>query len=437
MVTQETSEATIAKSRPRRDIRAPARMRDNADQPTPPATTQTKKHNTPVEDSDDSDFDIGQPTIQLDSDEEDDDDLPLPSEIGRTPSQSSMAPSKGGTKDNRGGEGVAADGYDSNESVLGEKDLDDGDFIAKKILPRLKASVYAFFDPKPTIEWHSYQPRKKGGKVVSRRYVKFRCSAPQCKSQGQHSRFVYCATKGSDKTLTRNLRAHAEGCWGKEALQAADRVEGGQAQARDILKGRDNNLRDGSILTAFENKTRVTLTYSTRPPTVAETKANHVRWIAESKRPFEIVRDPGYLLNMKEGHPQQYVPSPSTVRRDVKEAFAGCRRKVAKILQDVEGAMHFGTNCWTSPNHRAFIAVIVQYEEKGKIHSWCLDVVELPKRHTGHRLAEALMSVIEEFGLLDKFLASVSDNASPNNVMVDHFRYFSSCAGAEAGAANR
>ncbi|KAF7762398.1 hypothetical protein Agabi119p4_8991 [Agaricus bisporus var. burnettii] len=78
-----------------------------------------------------------------------------------------------------------------------------------------------------------------------RRYLKFRCVAAHCKGR---TRFVYRATFGSDRSSTSNLRVHAEGCWGKETIDAASNVEGGVAATRNLLKGWDNKLRDGTLL---------------------------------------------------------------------------------------------------------------------------------------------------------------------------------------------
>ena len=50
-------------------------------------------------------------------------------------------------------------------------------------------------------------------------------------------------------------------------------------------------------------------------------------------RPFEIVKDRGFLSLMKTGRPGYYVPSPSTVSRDVKQVFARTRARVAEMLQ--------------------------------------------------------------------------------------------------------
>lgn len=154
--------------------------------------------------------------------------------------------------------------------------------------------------------------------------------APYCKGR---TRFVYRATFGSDRSSTSNLRVHAENCWGKETLEAASRVEGGVSATRDLLKGKDNNLRDGTLLSAFKRKTKTKIEYLLRPPVKSEIKANHVLWIVQSNRPPEIVKDPGYLKNMKDGRPHIWVPSPSTIRRDIKVAFVGCHQKLYERLK--------------------------------------------------------------------------------------------------------
>lgn len=58
-----------------------------------------------------------------------------------------------------------------------------------------------------------------------------------------------------------------------------------------------------------------------------------VRWVAESMRPFNVVADRGFMMLMKTGRPEYYLPSPDTVSRDVKEVFVKTRQRVAKMLQ--------------------------------------------------------------------------------------------------------
>jgi hypothetical protein len=71
------------------------------------------------------------------------------------------------------------------------------------------------------------------------------------------------------------------------------------------------------------------------------TRAEIVRWVAESKRPFKIVKDRGFQSLMKTGRPGYHIPSPDTVSRDVKMVFVNVRKRIAKMLQVGSISSHF------------------------------------------------------------------------------------------------
>lgn len=62
-------------------------------------------------------------------------------------------------------------------------------------------------------------------------------------------------------------------------------------------------------------------------------RAEFVRWVAESLRPFKIIKDRGFQCLMKTGRPGTYIPSERTVSRDVKAVFARVRQRIAKMLR--------------------------------------------------------------------------------------------------------
>lgn len=68
-------------------------------------------------------------------------------------------------------------------------------------------------------------------------------------------------------------------------------------------------------------------------PKVLNYSAEFVRWVAESKRPFQIVNDHGFCSLMKTGRPECYIPSAETVSRDVKKVFVRVRDRIATMLQ--------------------------------------------------------------------------------------------------------
>lgn len=48
-------------------------------------------------------------------------------------------------------------------------------------------------------------------------------------------------------------------------------------------------------------------------------------------------------------------------------------------IQEYEGTLSFATDAWTSPNHKAFVAVSVHLQHEGKPLSMILDIVEVAK----------------------------------------------------------
>jgi hypothetical protein len=193
--------------------------------------------------------------------------------------------------------------------------------------------IYAFFKPTPSIEY-----------VKDRRVHVFECSARHCKGKG-NGRMVRRYLDTGDAKSTSNLRKHAKVCWGVETVAEADEKRNLGA-ALDGLK----KFKDGSITEAFERTGKGKATYSHRQHTTTQSRcvnisrgtrkqfnffnsAEIVRWVAESKRPFQIVNDRGFQSLIKTGRPEYHIPSMQTVSRDVKHSFVHARKRIAKTLQ--------------------------------------------------------------------------------------------------------
>jgi hypothetical protein len=73
-------------------------------------------------------------------------------------------------------------------------------------------------------------------------------------------------------------------------------------------------------------------------------------------------------------------------------------------VQEHNGALNFATDSWTSPNHKAYVAVTVHFENAGVPISMLLDIVEVARSHSGFNLAAAFAKILEEFGISDKAL---------------------------------
>jgi hypothetical protein len=55
------------------------------------------------------------------------------------------------------------------------------------------------------------------------------------------------------------------------------------------------------------------------------------------------------------------------------------RHELTLSLQKHPGYIHFATDAWTSPNHRAFVAWTVHLHHEGHILMFLLDIVEVPE----------------------------------------------------------
>jgi hypothetical protein len=146
-------------------------------------------------------------------------------------------------------------------------------------------------------------------------------------------------------------------------------------------------------------------------------RAEIVRWVSESKRPFNIVNDRGFQCLMKTGRPEYYIPSPSTVSRDVKQVFVNVHKCIAKMLQEHDGDLNFATDAWTSPNHKAFVAVTVHFEIDGVPMSMLLDLKEVATSHSGLNLAAAFAQILDDFGISAKVSCDVFQSNSPTTYL--------------------
>lgn len=70
--------------------------------------------------------------------------------------------------------------------------------------------------------------------------------------------------------------------------------------------------------------------------------------------------------------------------------------------QNHNGALNFATDAWTSPNHKAYVAVTVHFENAGVPVSMLLDIIEVACSHSGINLAKAFVKILQEFGIDDK-----------------------------------
>ncbi|KAF5317857.1 hypothetical protein D9758_018904 [Tetrapyrgos nigripes] len=102
--------------------------------------------------------------------------------------------------------------------------------------------------------------------------------------------------------------------------------------------------------------------------------------------------------------------------------------KLMKTIKEYDGDLNFATDAWTSPNHRAYVAVSVHLEKEGVPISFLLDFVEVAKvskrdipkvklyahrdvlqSHSSETLAEVFAQILTEFGIKDKRMDGMNE----------------------------
>ncbi|TFK59862.1 hypothetical protein BDN72DRAFT_780160, partial [Pluteus cervinus] len=223
--------------------------------------------------------------------------------------------------------------------------------ILAALSKRWKAQIYACYVLPVEVEYTN--------DAQQRPFLNFRCFAKGCKTGVRR----YLDKKDAS---TKNLHTHAETCWGEDVVNQVNSAKNATIARSAVTEPYRKN---GKITDVFERKGEKK-TYSHMQLTKAETN------------------DDGFVLLMKTGRPGYYVPSASTVSRDVKKIFAKSRIRIAKMLQTC-GRVSFQVDGWTSPNHKAYVGITATFELAGVIKTIVLDIVEVAKSHSGVNLAAA------------------------------------------------
>jgi hypothetical protein len=91
------------------------------------------------------------------------------------------------------------------------------------------------------------------------------------------------------------------------------------------------------------------------------------------------------------------------------------------------GALSFAMDAWSSPNHKAYVAVMVHFEQDSILVSMLLDIIEVPCSHSGLNLAKAFANILEDFSVSDKVSTVLLSGNHSCTLLPDTQRYMRQC----------
>jgi len=137
-------------------------------------------------------------------------------------------------------------------------------------------------------------------------------------------------------------------------------------------------------------------------------------WVSESMCSFCIVKDQGLCWLCKTRQPNLYLPDETTMAKDIKFLYGWSEHRLVEelkvnlgftlihIQQSYSGQLAYKLDCWTLPNHCAFMNILVTWIQLDELVMAILDFIKLAKSHSGQNLAEAFMYTLTCYGIADK-----------------------------------
>ena len=139
-----------------------------------------------------------------------------------------------------------------------------------------------------------------------------------------------------------------------------------------------------------------------------------VTLIARDMQPLSLVEDKGFQDFCEVMDRRYQVPGRVHLRNSLlPEKFDKVQGEL-KIKLGLASSVSVSTDLWTSVNNSGFMAMTCHWWDEGdeKLRSAVLDCHRVHGRHTAEMIQEEAERVLQAFGIRDKVLAFITDNAS-------------------------
>jgi hypothetical protein len=110
----------------------------------------------------------------------------------------------------------------------------------------------------------------------------------------------------------------------------------------------------------------------------------------------------------------------SGVKRWVMRQYQGLKSStVTPLLRKARTKIHISCDLWTSPNLKAILGITAQFiNEGGILQSLVLGIKEVVGEHTGENMAQYVIEVLKDYGIVHNLGYFTMDNALDNDTMM-------------------
>jgi hypothetical protein len=106
-----------------------------------------------------------------------------------------------------------------------------------------------------------------------------------------------------------------------------------------------------------------------------------------------------------------------TISNQAKEMFPSEKDIVRKVVQSAITQIHLSVDIWSSPNNHLLLATCAHFINIREQRFNILLALPTVSGHSGHHQWEALLPVLQDYGIVRKIGAIVGDNSGTNNVL--------------------
>jgi hypothetical protein len=109
-----------------------------------------------------------------------------------------------------------------------------------------------------------------------------------------------------------------------------------------------------------------------------------------------------------------------TIRRWILEEFKKQQVRVKDELGLAKSMIHISLDMWTSPNSLGFIVLVAHFLDKDlKNRSVLIGMRRVRGSHSGENIAESVIPILEEMGIVSNLGYFTTDNATNNDVAIE------------------
>jgi hypothetical protein len=113
------------------------------------------------------------------------------------------------------------------------------------------------------------------------------------------------------------------------------------------------------------------------------------------------------------------VASGTTIRNWIMKEYGKARLQIQHELANAQSRIHISFDLWTAPNSLAICGIVAHYLGTDlKNHSVLIGMRRVRGRHSGENIAEVIIPVLIEMGLVERLGMFIGDNLESNDVAI-------------------